>query len=147
MRDNVLNSSVRSLLPKDEQLIALVHMWSRHRLMFPFLAAAFVGLLVVTIVAGFEGWSSRIGLALAGAAVASMATTEYRVLAHTGRGLVLLRSSRVRQKATEVIDYLPDDTQVEPVGTNLVITDWRVGDQTYSVMRRHQSSMVAISNR
>ena len=98
-------------------------------------------------VVGVEQWSGRVGLGLAGAATAAMATTDYRVLTLTTGGLFLLRSSRVRQKAVEVIDRFPAATPVEPVGSNLVITDWSVGDGVYSVMKRHQAAMVAISQR
>jgi hypothetical protein len=42
---------------------------------------------------------------------------------------------------------LPDSTKIEPVGSNLVITDWSVGTASYSVMKRHQAAMVAISQR
>lgn len=148
MRESVLTSSVRALLPNDERIVALVHMWRRHRLMVPFVLASFTGVLVVAILAGFEEWSGRIGLALGAGALAAMATTEYRVLALTSDDdLVLFRSSRVRQKATELLVRLPESTVVEPAGTNLVITDWKVADHIYSVMRRYQSAMVAISER
>ena len=147
MRDRVLHNSVRALLADTDRVLHLVHMWSRHRWLLPFAALAFGGMLVVALLAGVDQWSGRIGLALAGAAVAAMATTEYRVLAWTSDGLVLLRSSRVRQKALGVIGPLPASTRVEPVGSNLVITDWTVGDTVYSVMKRHQAAMVAISQR
>ena len=106
-----------------------------------------LGMLIVALLVGVEQWGGRIGLALAAAATAAMATTEYRVLALTSDGLVLLRSSRVRQKAGAIIGRLPASTRVEPVGSNLVITDWSVGDTVYSVMKRHQAAMVAISQR
>ena len=147
MRDRVLHNSVRALLPDADRIVHLVHMWSRHRLMLPYAIAAFAGMFVVAFVVGVEQWSGRIGLGLAGAATAAMATTEYRVLALTTNGLVLLRSSRVRQKAVAVIETLPSATVIAPETSNLVITDWSVGDAVYSVMKRHQASMVAISQR
>lgn len=147
MRDRVLYNSVRALLRDDERISHVAHMWTRHRLVLPYAALAFAALLVLGIVVGIEQWNSRIGLAVAGAAIAAMATTEYRVLALTTDGLVLLRGSRVRQRATELIKRLPDSTDVEPVGSNLVITDWSVETTVYSVMKRHQSAMVAISQR
>lgn len=147
MRENVLYRSIRSLLPDDEMIVAHVHMWRRHRLMVPYVIVAFFGVLAVTLTVGFEEWSSRIGLALGAAALAGMSTTEYRVLVLTTSDLVLMGSSRIRQVATEVVDRLPSTITIKPVGTNLIITDWAVGDQTYSVMRRYQAAMVAISER
>lgn len=147
MRDRVLHNSVRAQLPDTDRILHLVHMWSRHRWLLPYAALAFGGMLIVALLVGVEQWGGRIGLALAAAATAAMATTEYRVLALTSDGLVLLRSSRVRQKAVAIIGRLPASTRVEPVGSNLVITDWSVGDTVYSVMKRHQAAMVAISQR
>ena len=122
-------------------------MWTRHRLIVPYAAFAFAVLLIVGIATGIEQWSGRFGLAVAGAALAAMATTEYRVLALTASGLVLLRSSRIRQRATALIERLPASVEVRPIGSNLVITDWSVDSNVYSVMKRHQSAMVAISER
>lgn len=147
MRDRVLHNSVRALLPDTDRIVHLVHMWSRHRLMLPYAAIAFAGMVLLAFAVGVDQWSGRIGLGLAGAATAAMATTEYRVLAQTTAGLVLLRSSRVRQKAVAVIETLPPSTAIAPVTSNLVITDWSVGDAIYSVMKRHQAAMVAISQR
>ncbi len=147
MRDRVLHNSVRALLPDADRIVHLVHMWSRHRLMLPYAVVAFAGMVLLAFAVGVEQWSGRIGLGLAGAATAAMATTEYRVLAQTTSGLVLLRSSRVRQKALAIIETLPHTTAIAPVTSNLVITDWSVGDAIYSVMKRHQAAMVAISQR
>lgn len=102
-------------------------------------------MLLVVSLAGATEWSSRISIGLAGAAVAAMATTEYRVLARTTRGLVLLRSSRLRRRANGVIRRLEKDTKIEVVGSNLVITEYRVDGVIYSVMRRSQQEMTAIA--
>lgn len=147
MRDRVLHNSVRAQLRDTDRILHLVHMWSRHRWLVPYAALAFAFMLGVAILVGVEQWGGRIGLALAAAVTAAMSTTEYRVLAWTTDGLVLLQSSRIRQKATAIIAHLPPSTSVQPVGSNLVITDWMVGDTVYSVMKRHQAAMVAISQR
>ncbi len=120
-------------------------MWTRHHLWLPYAAGAFLAMLAVAVVVGVEQWGGRIGLAIAGGAIAAMASTEYRILALTSEGLVLLRSSRVRQKATELIERLPSSIEIAPVGGNLVMTDWRVGSVVYSVMKRHQAAIVAMS--
>ena len=147
MRDGILYSSVQKLLPADEKVLHVAHTWTRHRWTVPYAVAAFVGFFAVAFAVEVEQWSGRVGLGLAGAAIATMATTEYRVLVLTSSGLVLLRSSRVRQRATALIKRLPASTQVKPVGSNLVITDWEVGSVVYSVMKRSQAAMVAISER
>lgn len=147
MRSGILYSSVRKVLPDDERIMQIAHMWTRHRLTLPYGVAAFVGCLVVAIVVGIDQWSGRLVIGLAGAAVATMATTEYRVLVLTRKGLYLLGSSRIRQRATTVIRQLSPGVTVEPVGSNLVITDWSVDGQVYSVMKRHQAAMLAISQK
>ena len=147
MRQRILYDSVRPHLSDGERIRDLVHMWRRHHLLIPYAGAAFVGLFVLAFVVGITAWSGRVGLALAGASLAAMATTEYRVLARTTEGLVLLRSSRVRQRATELIKRLPDTTVITPVSSNLVLTEWKVNKATYSVMKRYQGAMVTISQR
>ena len=147
MRQGILYSSVRALLPEGERVLQIAHMWTRHRLTLAYAALAFAGFVALAFVVGVEQWSGRLGLGMAAAAVATMATTEYRVLVLTPKGLVLMNSSRVRQRAKAIIRRLPDATEVQAVGSNLVITDWSVDDQVYSVMKRHQSAMVAISQR
>lgn len=147
MRDRVLHNSVRAALPADERVMHVAHMWSRHPFMLPYAAVAFIAMMALAIAVGVEQWGGRVGLGLAAGAVAAMAATEYRVLALTTEGLVLFRSGKIRQKATDVLERLPKSADVQPVGSNLVITDWSVGDRVYSVMKRHQNAMVAISQR
>lgn len=147
MRDRVLYNSVRALVPVEERIVEMAHMWSRHRLMVPYVIAAFVAMFALAFLIGINQWGGRIGLGFAGGAVAAMAATEYRVLVLTSEGLILLRSSKIRQKATGLIERLGRSTKIEAVGSNLVITDWSVGGRVYSVMKRHQNSMVSISER
>lgn len=147
MRDRVLHNSVRAALPSEERIMHLAHMWTRHPFMLAYAAVACLAMVAFAVAVGVEQWGGRIGLGLAAGAVASMAATEYRVLALTTEGLVLFRSSKTRQKATKLLERLPKSAEVQPVGSNLVITDWSVGDQVYSVMKRHQNAMVAISQR
>ena len=82
IHDVGLDRSVRRHLEPGERPGQIVFMSTRHHLWLPFVAAAFVGFLVLAIILDFEQWTSRIGLAVAGAAVASMATTEYLSLIH-----------------------------------------------------------------
>ena len=145
MRERVFYRSVQSFLDDGDRIAHMVHMWSRHRLALPFILGATLIMGVVAIVVGVEQWSGRIGLALAAGAVGAFATTEYRILVATTQGLVMLRSSRIRQKAVGFIERLPASTTIEPTGSNLVITEWRVGTASYSVMKRFQKPMVAIS--
>jgi len=147
MRERLLYESARALLGDDEKIEQLVHMWSRHRLLFPYAVVAAGIMLIVAIVVGVDQWSGRVGLALGAAAVAAMATTNYRVLVQTPTNLVLMRSSKVRQKALAVIERLPVDTPVAPAGSNLVITDWELAGITYSVMKRYQQAMTSIATR
>ena len=125
----------------------IAHMWTRHPLGIAYAVGAALAMFALATVLGVGQSSGRVGLGLAAGAIAAMASTEYRVLALTTSGLILFRSSKTRQKATSVIDRLAASTKIEPVSGNLVITDWSVGDQVYSVMKRHQMAMVAISQR
>lgn len=146
-RQRVLYDSVRRHLDDGERIEHLVYLSKRHRLMIPFVLAAFLGLMAVAFVAGVEQWSGRIGLGLAGAAVAAAATTEYRVLASTSKGLVMFQSSRIRQMARKLLGRLDPDVEIEAVGQNLVMTDWLIDGDRYTVMKRFQQAMTAIAER
>ena len=147
MQDLGLERSVQKHLSPGEKVHHVVHMFTRHHLAFPFIACSGVALGVIAAVAGASQWSTRISLGLAGAAVAAMATTEYRVLVQTSTGLALLRSSRFRRRASGLIRRLPSTLSIDVLGSNLVITEYRVDGVVYSVMRRHQQEMTAIVNR
>lgn len=146
LRERVFYTSVQKHLDEDERIIHMVHMWSRHRLGIPYMAVAGLAMTLAAYVVGIEQWASRLGLGFAAAAIAAAASTQYRVLVSSTKGLVILRSSRVRQKAVGFVGRLPEDTKITPVGSNLVITEWDVGGSIYSVMKRFQKPMVAISN-
>lgn len=137
--------SVRRFLDDDERIDHLVHMSKRHHLMLPFVLAAFVGLVIVAFVVGVEQWSGRIALGLAGAAVAATATTDYRILASTSTGLVMLQSSRIRQVARKLVGRPASDIEIKAVGQNVVMTDWLVDGDRYTVMKRFQQAMTAIA--
>ena len=84
--------------------------------MFPFGAAAFVGMVLVADWAGTNDWPTRIVLARQAVAVAVAATTDYKVLAQTSSGMVLLRASRIRQVATGMIELSAAGSQLVQVG-------------------------------
>lgn len=106
-----------------------------------------VALLIVAIAVGFETWPQRIAIGFAGGTIGIAATTDYRILARTSKGLVLLRSSRIRRRATALIKRLDSSTVVQPVGSNLLITEYLVGSRRYFVSRRYQQDMNAIIDR
>lgn len=122
----------------------MAYMWHRGSLVLPF---AIVAGLVVGAIALLSGFGTPAGVAvgLAGFAVAGTAATDYRVLAVTDRGLVSMTGGRIRQVAKPPIERLPAATTIERVSNNLVISEWRIGDRRYSVLRRFESTMAAIA--
>ncbi len=145
MRRRVLIESVQKRLRADDDLREVAYMWHRHRWTLPFALLAAVAVAVVAVLAGVRSAGSVVAVGLAAAAVAATAATEYRVLAATGRGLVLLRASRIRQVAVEVLERLPASTPVTLVSNNVVLTDWMVGDRRYTVPRSSHSAMTRIA--
>ena len=145
MRQRVLYDSVRTFVPDGDRIELIAHMWTRRSHSFLLIGVgAAVGFLV-SLAAGFGDTAGQFGIALAAAAAVGLATTDYRILVATTSGLMLLKSSKLRQKAVALIANLPPDTVIEPVGSNLVISDWRVGTEVYSVMKRFQSQMTSMS--
>jgi len=116
-------------------------MWSRHRWMVPYALIAGVVVYITSDWAGFSQTSTRVALGFAAGAVAVNATTNYRVLARTSRGLMLLKGSRIRQYATEILEQLPRSTPIEPVGGTVLATDWRVGEYVYTVPKSSERAI------
>jgi len=143
MRREILWGSARGLLD-GEEILDVAYMWRRHRWAIP------AGLVVggaVALLAMIFGFSTATGIGVGAAALAVLvsAATEYSVLAMTSRGLALMGGGRIRQVARPPVEWLPADTPVEKLVNNLVVSDWRVGDQRFSVLRRYESTMSAIS--
>jgi len=137
----MLMRSVNRLLDEGEQAHAVVVMWSRHRLFFPYAALSAAVLFAVAVVVGVETTANRIVLAGCGAAVAAMATTNYIVLADTTTALVMCRSSRVRQYAKAVVKRLPHDTPLKMTGSTVVTSDWSVDGAIYTMTKRWEATM------
>ena len=146
MRRAVLWSSVARHLDPDEDLLDVAYMWYRRPMSLPF---AFVAGVVVGVIAWLSGFSvaSASGFGVATLALAGAATTRYRVLAVTSTGLVLMGGSRIRQVAKPPVERLVQSTVVERVGSNLVISEWKVGEGRFSVLRRFESTMAGIAAR
>lgn len=121
-------------------------MWSRHRWMIPYAIVAAAAVFLTSEWAGFSELSTRTALAFAAGAIAVNATTDYRVVAKTGKGLVLLRGSRVRQHAVAVISRLPKNTKIEPVGGTVLASDWAVGESVFTVPKSHERALERIAH-
>ena len=120
-------------------------MWTRHRWMLPYALIAAAVVFVSSEWAGFSEVSTRVALGFAAGAVAVNATTDYRVLALTSRGLVMFRASRIRQYATGVLTRLPRTTPIEAIGGTVLATDWRVGEETYTVPKSSERAIQRIA--
>ncbi len=145
MRHAVLLRSIQRFLEPGERLYDAAFMWTRHRLAYAYAGAAFIGMLVVAILAGFDRWPSRLAIAVMGSAVAITATTMYRVLASTSKGLVLLEGGKMRQVAKRRIRTLKPGTGVMIKRDTLITTDWTVGDSEYTVPKGSQKAMHRIA--
>ncbi len=145
MRRSILLRSVRRHLEAAEILVDAAVLWRRHRLMVPYCFCAFTAVAVGAALVGFQAWPARAGLGLAGAGVAAMATTEYRVLAQTDTGFVLLASSRVRQYAVRLIERLPSCTTIELVTNQMVMSEWAVDGVRYTVPKSSEQSMARMA--
>lgn len=120
-------------------------MSTRHRWFVPYAAAAGIALFVVASVTGVESMLNRAVLTACGIALAGMATTNYSVLAETTAGLVLCRSSRVRQYAKEIRHRLAPDTPLIMVGSTVITSDWRIDGVVYTMTKRWEATMRQLS--
>lgn len=116
-------------------------MWNRHRWFMAYAIVVLAALIWLAPVAGIEDWPTRIVIGLAGSAVAVNASSTYRVLAETDEGMFLLRAGRIRQVATGELEQLRSNARLEPVGGTLLATDWKVGEDVYTVARSSEQAM------
>ncbi len=135
----LLRSASRALDGAD--VYDAAYMWARHRWALPFSAVVFGAVAMLAPLAGIDDWPTRVVIGAAAVAVAFAAATDYRVVAQTERGLVLLAASRIRQVATAVVAWLPPDAELAPVGGTLLAKDWQVGDRRYTVARSSDQAM------
>jgi hypothetical protein len=145
VRRAALFRSIARLLGDDVEIQEAAFMWSRHRWMVPYAMIAGIAVYLTSDWAGFDETSTRVALGFAAGAIAVNATTDYRVLARTSRGLTLLKGSRIRQYATGVIEHLPRSTPIEAVGGTVLATDWRVGAHVYTVPRSSERAIQRIA--
>lgn len=141
MRRAVLLRSVSRVLGEHVSVREAAYMWNRHRWLLPYGAVVFVVLMWLAPIAGIDDWPTRIVIGLAGTAIAVNASSNYRVLAETDSGMFILQASRIRQVATGQPEQLGSDVALEPVGGTLLATDWRVGDEVYTVARSSEQAM------
>ncbi len=145
MRDQVLLRSVRKCLGVEVHVA--VFMWRTGSFTAPFATAAALGCALLAALVGFEWPTGVVAIGLVGGAVAWSAGTEYRVLAEGPDGeLRLLRGSRIRQTAIAVLDDSIDRDSVRPVTVNAITTQWRVGRHDYTMRRRHQAPLTALTS-
>lgn len=147
VRQAILLRSVQRLLNDGEKARSVVVLSTRHRWFVPYAIAAGFALFAVASVTGIESMLNRVVLAGCGVAIAGMATTNYAVLAETTSGLVLLRSSRIRQYAKAIVNRLPSDTPLTMVGSTVITSDWKVDGVIYTMTKRWEATMRQLSTR
>lgn len=145
LRQNILFGSVQRLLDENEKVRSTVVMSTHHRWLLPYALVSGIALFLVASATQVEPLASRIMIGGCGAAIAALATTNHWVLAETTHGLLLCRSSRIRQYAKEIVRRLPDDAPLTMVGSTLINSDWNVDGVTYSLTKRWESTMRRLS--
>ncbi len=141
MRRAVLLRSVQDVLGGSSTVRDAAYVWSRHRWLVPFATLVFAAIVFLAPLASIEEWPTRIVLGMAGVAVAVMSTTDYRVVAETERGLVMMKASRIRQVAIGGMEVLGPDVLLEPLGGTIIATDWQIGDHRYTAPRSSDEAM------
>ena len=58
---------------------------------------------------------------------------------------MVLRGSRIRQYAVEVLETLPASATLEPVGATLLAADWQIGTTVYTVPRSSEQAIHRIA--
>jgi len=143
MRNAVLLRSVDQLLGENENVLDAAYVWRRHQLSLAYGFACGVGVALLCTALQYS-LPTIITLGLVAAALAATASTSYYVVAKTTEGIVLFDASRIRRVAISVRSRLDADDSLEPVDGTVLATDWKIGDQTYTVPKSSEQSMHAI---
>ena len=141
LRRSILIRSVQRLLDDGEQVRDVVMLFTRHRWFWPYSLLAGAVIFLVATASGVEGTFNRVVLGACGLAIAGLATTNHWVLAETSEGLVLLRSSRIRQYARAVVQRLPEGLVPEMAGSTVITSDWRIEGVLYTLTKRWEPAM------
>jgi hypothetical protein len=145
MRRAFLFRSIDRVLGEGTIVYDAAYIWARHRWTLPYGGAVFVFVALVAPVVGVDDWPTRTVIGLAATAVAVTAATDYRVVAQTADGLVLLKASRIRQVAVDMVRRLPDDAELEQVGGTILAAEWNVDGLRYTVARSSEAAMNRMS--
>lgn len=147
IRLKVLVGSVEKLLDADEQVHDVVVLWTRHRWYLPYWLFTAAFMYAVATLSGIETTANRVVVVGCGLAIAAMASTNYWILSDTSKGLVLLRSSRIRHYAKKVERRLDADPAIEMTNSTVITSDWRIDGLIYTVTKRWEATMREIATR
>jgi len=136
---------VQRLLPDGVELVDVVFMWRRSASTYLWSSVGAGVVVGVLSAAGYGSMATRLMLALAVGLAVSIVATDSRVLAHTNAEPYVFAAGRVRQIAVQLLGPLAPDDVIQVVGTNLVVTEWLVGTERFSVPRNFQASMTRLA--
>ena len=147
MRQRILLDSVRSVLGPDHDVVSVAVVSFVHRWALGFSVVGAVAVVAVGWLSGVRAGASLVALALAGAAVAVLGTTEQHIVAGTAVGRFLLRAGRFRQVAVALLGELPADVEFRRITGNIATAEWRIDGRTYRAMRRADLALTAMAAR
>jgi hypothetical protein len=141
VRRRVLIRSITKLLPAEERVLNAAPIWTFHPYA-PLIALAAAGAPVAVLSSFTDAtWSQRLLWAGLIAVVATSVSTRFRILATTTGGVLLLRSSSIRQVAVEVLERWTDAPPMDKLGGNLATSEWRIDGTTYTVSKRAEKEL------
>ena len=147
MRQRILLDSVRTVLGPGHDVVSVAVVSFVHRWAVGFSVLGAVSIVVVGWVSGVRAGASLVALAIAGAAVAVLGTTEQHIVAGTTTGRFLLRAGRFRQVAVERLAELPAGIEFRRITGNIATAEWRIDGRSYRAMRRADLALTAMAGR
>ncbi len=141
IRRAVLVNSVNKLLGEGQSARDVAMVWNRHRWFVPYCLFAGLALFAVATAIAIEPPVNRVIIGACGAAVASLATTEWWVVAQTDAAIVLCRSSRVRQRARSIVTEWKHAPEISMRTSNVITSDWHIDDRSYTTTKRWEPAL------
>lgn len=143
VRQRILLRSVRSLVGPHATVARAAVLKRLHRHAAALAIAVLLAGLAITTAIGIVSWYDRVVVAGLLAVLVVSITGEVRILAEVDESLVLFVGSRIRQVAVSRLGPI-EGADLEKMSSTLITSEWRVGNERYTVGKRADKSIEAM---
>lgn len=116
-----------------------------HRRVVALAVGTTLATLAITLAVGFGTWYDRAAVAGLSVVLVASTTGQVRILAQVDGSLELFSGSRVRQVAVSRLGPI-EAADIEKLSSTLITGEWRVDGQRYTVGKRADKAIEAMTS-